>query len=540
MGRDRTGNHLILFEDGGAHCNRCGYTVKPNGDTTEDYEDVEEQNYTIPYAGVSTLPHAELKARGIRKDVAERFGVRVEYDQTSREERAFYYPLHEEGITVGYKKRTLPKIFTTVGETKSKRIEPFGLHACSQGGKKLVVVGGQDDMLAAYQMLADYSDSKYGKGKFPPNVISLTRGENDIKCISDYLDRIQAFEEVILCLDMDEVGKKSTEALVKLLGQDKCKIMKLSEKDPNDMLKKGKQSEFISAFFSAKRYTPNGIVEGGIGLDVLLTPIQKGVMIPVLPGTSDKLKGFREAELTLVLAPAGVGKTTVSKEIGYALNRMGKKIVHVFLEEDLKKTQQSYIAMDNNVHLAKFRRDPSIISREAAEKSYNELVEGQLYLDHWGSMSPEEVMKDFRYGASWGAQFGILDHISMVFSGNETTNERKDIDMLLTDMAAFTRESRMHLIVISHIKRSNKPFRKKEDYPYWETVASDAGRGSGAFEQLADNIITLEVEYLDEDFNKGRIRTRVAKNREESVLGVGDVLNYCLATGRIEPEVTRF
>ena len=154
-------------------------------------------------------------------------------------------------------------------------------------------------------------------------------------------------------------------------------------------------------------------------------------------------------------------------------------------------------------------------------------------------MSPSEVMENFRYGASWGAEFGILDHISMVFSGTETNNERKDIDKLLTDMAAFTRESGMHLVVISHIKRSNRAFRKKEDYPYWETVASDAGRGSGAFEQLADNIITLEVEYLDEDMNKGRIRTRVAKNREWSTLGVGDVLTYSMDTGRIAPESKR-
>ena len=31
-GRDRTGNHLILFEDGGAHCNRCGYKEPPTSE----------------------------------------------------------------------------------------------------------------------------------------------------------------------------------------------------------------------------------------------------------------------------------------------------------------------------------------------------------------------------------------------------------------------------------------------------------------------------------------------------------------------------
>ena len=26
-GGDRTENHLMMFEDGGAYCNRCGYTT---------------------------------------------------------------------------------------------------------------------------------------------------------------------------------------------------------------------------------------------------------------------------------------------------------------------------------------------------------------------------------------------------------------------------------------------------------------------------------------------------------------------------------
>lgn len=529
VGRDKTGNHLILFEDGGKFCNRCGYTVLPD-------MGVQEDNDMLDMETIGKLPSKPLRSRGVRQDIAERYGVRVAFDTSTGEDNAYCYPIRVDGKIVGYKVRELPKKFITVGQTKGLKVEPMGLHECQQSGKKIVIVGGQDDMLAAAQMLQDYADSKYGKGKFPPNVISLTRGEKDVQCIADHIDRITAFEEVILCLDMDEVGKETTNKLASLLGP-KAKVMKLSEKDPNDMLKKGKSGEFISAFFGAKRFTPNGIVEGGIGLEKLLTPIERGVYVDVLPGTMDKLKGLRRAELTLVLAPAGVGKTTISKEVGYALNKAGHKIVHVFLEEDLKKTQQSYIAMDNNVHLAKFRRDPSIIPIDKAKDSYERLVEGQLYLDHWGSMSPAEVMADFRYGASWGASFGILDHVSMVFSGTETTNERKEIDMLLTEMAAFTRETKMHLIVVSHIKRANRPFRKKEDYPYWETVASDAGRGSGAFEQLADNIITLEVEYLDEDMNKGRIRTRVAKNREESVLGVGDVLIYDLQTGRIKPEV---
>jgi len=256
MGRDSTGNHLIHFEDGGKHCNRCGYTVKPEGSTTEEDDD---SNMAMTMEVVKTLPNASLKARGIRKDIAERYGFRVEYNPANGEEAAYYAPLTESGKVVGYKVRRLPKSFTTIGETKGKHLEPFGLSTCQSGGKKIVITGGFEDCLAASQMLADYSDSKYGKGKYPPNVISLTRGEKDIQCIADHLEEINSFEEIILCLDMDEVGKASTEELVKLLGS-KAKVMKLPEKDPNDMLLKGRQQEFISAFFNAKMPVPDGLL----------------------------------------------------------------------------------------------------------------------------------------------------------------------------------------------------------------------------------------------------------------------------------------
>ena len=546
QGGDSTGNHLMIFEDGGKFCNRCGCTENATIINQEEEElDVHWTKYT-PQQVKTTLPYGAIPERKLSEEAIKHFGLRVEYDTSTGEVDKVFYP-YFDGKDLGYKLRkhfeegdrevkNKPeligkfKCFRAVGNVKGSL---FNQHKVPRGSKKVLLVEGEEDAPAAYEMLKKYNP----KVLSIPSGASLDKNGKGIldKAIIENLDYLQSHKELVVCFDQDKAGKAITEELSRLIGPS-VKVMHISKKDASDALTKGGAEEFVSAYFSAKTYTPVGIIEGGIGLDELLTPIKKGVKVDVLPGTMEKMQGLRDGELTLILAPAGIGKTTISKEIGYALNKAGEKIVHVFLEEDLKKTQQSYIAIDNNVHLAKLRKDPSIISREAAQKSYDELIEHQLYLDHWGSMSPAEVMENFRYGASWGATKGILDHISMVFSGTETNNERKDIDLLLTNMAAFTRESGMHLIIISHIKRANRPFRKSDAYPYWETVASDAGRGSGAFEQLADNIITLEVEYLDEDLNKGRIRTRVAKNREWSVLGVGDVLTYSLETGRISPE----
>jgi len=524
-GHDKTGNHLIIFSNGNKHCNRCGYGVN-SGKQIE----VEEDINVTDISSIKTLPSATLKDRHLNKSTLEHYGVKVSMSGSTGEIDSHYYPITKASKVTGYKVRDLPKKMYTQGDSKGA-VELFGQKVTPSGGKKLVITEGELDALSVYQMLL----KKYPQ--YPPSVVSLPFGDK-AQAVADNLEFVNSFQEVLIYTDMDDAGKKCAEDIAKLVGA-KAKVITTTEKDASDMLVGGKSQEFINAFFNAKSFTPVGVVEGGIGKDALRKPLEKGVYVDVLPKTMEKLRGFRKSEMTIVLAPAGVGKTTISKEIGYALNKAGKKIEHIFLEEKLQKTQQSYIAMDNNVHLARYREDPTIVGEEAFDKSYSKLVENQLYINHWGSISPDEIMSHLRYGASWGAEFAILDHVSMVFSGSDNTNERKEIDKLLTDMAAFTNESDMHLIVISHITRKNRPFRKSDDYPYWETVASDAGRGSGAFEQLAHNIITLEVEYLDEDMNKGRIRTRVAKNREWSTLGVGDVLTYSMETGRISPEKQR-
>jgi replicative DNA helicase len=231
--------------------------------------------------------------------------------------------------------------------------------------------------------------------------------------------------------------------------------------------------------------------------------------------------------------------TTVCKEIGYELVKSGAKVGHIFLEEDQVKTQQTYLALDNNVPLPRFREDPSIVPRERLEKSYKELIDNgrTLWMHHGGKLDPAKVMHHLEWMTVKGVEYVILDHISMVFSGHQTSNERKDIDLLLTEMAAWVTESGVHAIVVSHIKRTNRPAPKDKDgtvkYPYWQEVCLDDARGSGSFEQLAWNIIAIEPERL-EDGARGRIRTRVLKNREWGWLGLGDVLEMHPQTGRLQ------
>ena len=48
-GGDRSGNHLMLFEDGGAYCNRCEYSEVADTFTPIRVDFGEEKSEEVPY-----------------------------------------------------------------------------------------------------------------------------------------------------------------------------------------------------------------------------------------------------------------------------------------------------------------------------------------------------------------------------------------------------------------------------------------------------------------------------------------------------------
>lgn len=266
-GHDSTGNHLWVFADGGKYCKHSEYhstrqpfiveaphsaggsfNFKPKG-----LSQVKSGKELLKE--ISELPFDKLSSRGISKATAEHFGIRVGYDEATGEQAEYYYPIYgTDGNLLAYRVRELPKTFRNVGEKlKGVQVQLFGQDKCRKNGKRLVITEGQDDMLAAYQML---------KAKYPnsyPNVCSLTHGAN-LQSVSDNLDFILGFDEVVLCFDNDDAGKKVLNDVVKLIGSRTVKVMKISEKDANDMLLKGKSDEFNSAFYNASEYIPDGIL----------------------------------------------------------------------------------------------------------------------------------------------------------------------------------------------------------------------------------------------------------------------------------------
>jgi twinkle protein len=419
----------------------------------------------------------------------------------------------------GYKVRTLPKAFTVQGN--SKACELFGQAKLAKHGKRLLITGGELDAMSAWQMLKD----KYPQ--YTPAVVSLPKGEN-VSSIKDNLEFIKGYDEVLIYTDMDDAGRKAADDIAKLVGH-KAKLVETSEKDASDMLTKGKEAEFYNAYFNPTVRKPEGIVSfGDISLSDLMQASVKGYDLP-FPTLNRMMGGLKKGELTTLTAGSGIGKSTLARELGYHLSTIHNLTIgNLFLEEGIRKTITGYIAIDNNIPLSYLRKDPSILTNEQWETSYNKFKSMKGF-DHFGSMPTEDLMDRMRYLAyGEGCDFIILDHLSMVFSGQNSSNERKDIDMAMTELAAFCNESGVGIIVVVHLSRN----KGKTSFNEGGQISLNDLRGSAALEQLSWNVLALERNQQEaQEENKSVIR--VLKNRETGWTGQADTCEYNFKSGRL-------
>jgi archaellum biogenesis ATPase FlaH len=503
---------------------------------------------------VLKFPIKSMPERGIKVETCEHYGVRSEFSEVEGCVIAHYFPVTKKGKVVGFLKRDLtqPKksAFSTVGDVDTS-CDLVGQDVC-QKGKKLFIAEGQYDYLSVWQSLFFSSYNQGLNTPFIPNVVTIGLGtKHAAEHISNNQEFVNTFQEPITVFDNDEATPeerlkgivKGRDAVMEVaLCIDNMKNVQLDLNDPNEYIKDGKSEDLSKLLmFGATVFQVDSVEYGGGVYEELIQKIPKGVMIPGLPVFMSRLRGLRPRELTIILAPPKAGKTTLCKLINYHLLLMKKKTLGIYLEEDIVKTRQSFIALDNNVHLPLYREDPDIVPDEQRRRTLKEVLDPQyarFTVDKKGHIGPERLMQILEWEAARGVEFVILDHLSFVFSGSTGANERKEIDNLLTNIAAFVKKTGIHVIAVAHITRDkNRGKPKNQDgtinYPYWYEIEPDDGRGSGAFEQVTSNLIGIDKE-IKEDKTRGFSRISILYAREWDNSGVCDTLTLDAHTGRMK------
>lgn len=258
------------------------------------------------------------KFRGIEDKYHNLYGIRSQYDNDGKM-IARLYPntlrdsISEEITPSSYKKRTLPKDFSA-GLTGYNGNENMLFGACrfQNGGKYLLIVGGEEDCPAAYKMLREDQEGR-GKADLPPvAVVAPSVGETgckeQIKNNYWYLDQ---FDVIVLCLDNDEKGREAVDRLLPHMPREKVRVMECPIKDPCEALKAGKQKQFVNNFYRAKEKLATGVTGSG---DIRNKMIQElsAERLPLPPFMSEAQEmmggGIPLGRIINIAALSGIGK----------------------------------------------------------------------------------------------------------------------------------------------------------------------------------------------------------------------------------------
>lgn len=506
---------------------------------------------------VLTYPFVEAKDRKVSKATCERFGIRAALsEKDGKTVEAYYFPSYnQKGQVVGFMKQDITKgkeeegHWTAVGSVSIQN-KLFGQDVAESINRKranVVVTEGQWDTVSTYQALVDSVKNTKYEG-MEPQIVSIPLGtKNAVEAVLHNEAFVTSFDAVTLFFDDDHCtpaeakkgilkGHEAREAVAGALIDSGLSMMTVVAqdgfKDASDYLQAGKSSELAKLVqFGKKPFSTEKIVRASeISFETIIEPQPQGVMIDCFPKLMERLYGFREKELTMILAPSGVGKSTVCSILADKFMAAGHKIGMIFLEEGNKDTFQRLIASELKVNYLKFKRNPlAVATSEAIREVYDKITANDklVLLDHFGSMPIDSLMAKVKHMVLVeGCKYILLDHLSMVVSGNETENERKELDMVMTALASFCAANAVHLIVVCHINRSDSaqflPPKGKEGEPFWVNVRKESARGSAALEQCSWNILGIEPEILP-DFSRGRVRIKVLKTRFGDSLGIADV-----------------
>ena len=525
-GRDSKGDHLALFNDGkGGWCRIHSYVKLEGGEVAEQRY---ERKPTLDVAIINKLPIRELTTRGISRETAERFGIRVSIDEVTGEVDAHHYPYFsvEGNEIVGYKKRTLPKSFSVIGKTRGL----FGQQLC-KGGKFLCIFEGELDACFAWELL-----QKEGKGF---NCVSLPNGANEEGKLDQTtlreIEWITSFEGVAICLDNDGPGKATALALAELLAsQTKVKVVTLPFKDAGEMHARGLSKEFLKCLYDAKAYHPESVVEGSeLKPEDYRKNKEPGAILPY-PRLQKMTWGIRKGEITLVVSGPGLGKSTFVREVCFDLSMNGYKIANIALETPMNDLVNTYVAMDNNIPPYKLMFNQSILPEKDYNASFEKLysTNNMNFFSWWGNIASDRLINKLNYFAkSLSVDFIMLDHISIAVSGED--DERLEIDRLFEKLTSLVVETGVGVLAVMHLRKvPGKSFNRGGE------VELEDIRGSAGAAQMSWNVWALERDQQGE--NKDVLQVRVLKNRALGFTGVADQLIFNHETGRLDVLSTEY
>jgi len=500
---------FTLYDDGHGYCFSCGGYQHADKNNTET---------TAPVGGISQ----HIVERNISKETAKKYGVTVKSVDTDYYSHDYKYYDENNSYVASKIRRVKDKAFSCTGNLSQAVL--FGQQAFKSGGKYVTLCEGEIDAMSVHQMLGN----KYACVSIKSGVKGAVK---DVKSSFEFLD---GFDKIVICFDNDQYGKEASEKVAQIFSPKKCKIVSLNLKDASDYLKQNKTQEFVKSWWDAEPYTPAGIINlGSLGEDLFK---EEEVETCLYPWTdlNEYTYGMRSKELVTFTSGAGMGKSSVMRELMHHLLINTEDNIGVLaLEESIKTTAYSIMSVCANQRLYIKEIREKFSSEQLKEWQDKTINTNRIFaFDHFGSMGNDEILSKVEHLASAkDCKWIIIDHLSILVSGQEVDDERKSIDILMTKLRKLVEQTKVGMLLVSHLRRPSGD----RDFNNGREVSLGHLRGSASIAQLSDSVIALERDQQADDPSLANVvKVRVLKNRYCGTLGVACHLFYNKETGRIK------
>lgn len=465
--------------------------------------------------------------RGIKDEFVKYYGCLTKLDQNGEVE-ARYYPETTDGKVAGYTIRKHPKNFRQprLGKTGMSS-DLYGQVRWRKGsGKYVLVVGGQEDCHAALQMFVEYNRSRGQDDYDPFPIVSPTTGEGSAyKQLAAQYDWLDSYDGIYLALDSDKAGREAVERCIEVLPAEKVHIVTWSGKDPNDMLQKGKQKQFIRDFYNAKPYFNDGIKTSAGLYDAVIEELNKERL--TLPPYMSKMQkmmggGVLPATITNIIADTSVGKSShVNNCIYHWVMTASETVTIISLEATEGQLGEDLFSLHLGVNLRWMSdedKDAFFEKEETKEKLFDLmfLPDGQprfLIIDERDAdieKCEKRMEKAFK---QYGSRIFVFDVLTDALRG--VASELQESHMVWQKM--FIKND----IRIINVLHTRKPPKGKDGKSV--PISEYDALGSSTFVQSGAYNILLERDKESDDLRaKNTTRVRMPKCRKGITGKAGD------------------
>lgn len=377
------------------------------------------------------------------------------YKLASRGDRLMF-PFLRDGDLVFAKYRKPPKQFSSESDC-----EPilFGWQAIPANARAIIIAEGEMDACAWHA---------YG---YP--ALSIPSGASSQSWIESEYARLEPYDTIYLSMDMDESGQKAITDLVKRLGRERTKVVRLAMKDANDCLIKGVERDAMTtALRDAKTLDPSELRNASEFADAMWDELSKGDHGILLPWrkTHEKLK-LRPGELSIWAGMNGHGKTQMVSHVVGDCSMQGIRCCVASMEW---KTSVWLMRMGRQIAATQ------IPTRQFFQKISDAFRDSLWTFDVAGATKAARIIDVFKYARRrYKIELFVIDNLTKCgFADDDYTGQKRFIE----DLSDFARQSDCHVIVVAHVRKG-----ESEDHP-----AGKMGvKGSGGITDMAPTVVEV-------------------------------------------------